>query len=424
MIETNTLHSRSILAGYDPARLREGKVLVVGLGALGQNVVQNLALLGIGQMILVDFDTFEDHNATRSPFYPTAAEAKRFGLGKAVVVAHRVASIGTARDLRVYYSSSLIQVLGDGLVRWADLVLAAVDNLTARAWLAERCRLHGKPMIEGGFSGPDFNLSAFAAEPGTVCYRCGRPDRESSMSCTAYALAAEAAVIIPAIQTSAAVLAGYQAEQVAQLLHGRSDRLGYRSYGNVRRETLHTARLTVDPRCPGIHEPEPIIGNLPRMPANITVAGLVLQITQRFGGGTILLSEPAIPVNTCTRCKSVCRVRATESAWLATPLCIACGGPWLTATAFAPDSVRQIDTEDELSEDLAATLAHDLGLRPGACLIATLRDGRTGLLQVAGDVLSCVTRAIPTETHLPVAELADHLYSALSASSAFRVRLQ
>ena len=398
MTKTNTLHSRSILAGYDPERLHEGKVLVVGLGALGQNVVQNLALLGVGQLMLVDFDSFEDHNATRSPFYPTALEAARFGLGKAIVVAHRAVSIGTARDRRVYYSSSLIQVLGDGVVRWADLILAAVDNLTARAWLAERCRLHGKPMIEGGFYGPEFNLSAFAGEPGSVCYRCGRPDRESSMSCTAYALASEAAAIVPAIQTSAAVLAGYQAEQVAQLLHGRLDRLGYRSYGNVRRETLHTAQLTVEPGCPGIHEPQSVIGTLPEVPAKITVAGLFLQITQRFGGGTILLSEPAIPVNTCTRCKTVCRVRATESAWLASPRCIACGGPWPTSTAFAPNSVRQIDTEDELSEDLAVTPARDLGLRPGASLVVTLRDGRTGLLQIAGDALTCVKRAIPADT--------------------------
>ena len=104
MTKTDILHSRSILAGYDPERLHEGKVLVVGLGALGQNVVQNLALLGVGQLMLVDFDSFEDHNATRSPFYPTALESARFGLGKAIVVAHRAVSIGTARDRRVYYS--------------------------------------------------------------------------------------------------------------------------------------------------------------------------------------------------------------------------------------------------------------------------------------------------------------------------------
>src|SRR6202012_2500575 len=229
---------------------------------LGQNVVQNLSLLGIGQLMLVDFDTFEGHNATRSPFFPTRAEVDRLGRGKAAVVAHRAAQASTAGEPAVYYSADLIQALGDGAISWADIVVAAVDSMTARAWLAERCRLIGRPMVEGGFSGPDFNLSAFSAAAGTVWYPCGRPARESSMSCTAYALAAEKAHVVPAIQTSAAVLGGYQAEQVVQLVHGRLGRLGQRSYGNVRRETLQTAQLTVNDQCPGIHGPEPVIGTV------------------------------------------------------------------------------------------------------------------------------------------------------------------
>jgi hypothetical protein len=134
------------------------------------------------------------------------------------------------------------------------------------------------------------------------------------------------------------------------------------------------------------------------MPTETTVAELLLKITRHFGGGKILLSEPAIPANACTKCKALCRVRATESAWLANPQCIVCGGPWPPSTSFAPDSVRQIDTDDELSEDLADTVARDLGLRPGASLTVTLRNGRTGLIQIAGDAITCVKQAIPTST--------------------------
>jgi adenylyltransferase/sulfurtransferase len=392
------LHSRAVLSGHDPERLRAGKVLVTGLGALGQNVVQNLALLGVGRMMLVDFDVFEQHNAAHSPFYPTSVDVARFGLGKAAVVAHRAASIGTAGDLAVYYAPNLIQVLGDGAISWSDLVVSTVDNLTARAWLAERCRLLGKPMVEGGFAGPNFNLSAFAATPGSTCYRCGRPERESSMSCAAYALAADATAIVPAIQTSAAVLAGYQAEQVVQLLQGKVDRLGYRSYGNVRSETLRTALLPVNSDCPGIHAPEPVIGTVADVRENTTVADLVATIIRRFGGGKILLSEPAILTTRCTRCRTDCRVRATESAWLADPRCTTCDGSWPPAQAFAPDCVRQIDTDDDLSEDLAATLTQALGLRAGASLTVALKDGRTGLLRIAGDVLECTELATTMAT--------------------------
>jgi molybdopterin/thiamine biosynthesis adenylyltransferase len=391
------LHSRSVLAGYDPALLAEGKILVVGLGALGQNVVQNLSLLGVGQLMLVDFDTFEGHNATRSPFYPTRAEVARLGRGKAAIVAHRAAQASTAADPAVYYSDDLIQVLGDGAISWADVVVAAVDSMTARAWLAERCRLLGRPMVEGGFSGPDFNLSAFAATAGAVCYRCGRPDRESSMSCTAYALAAEADHIVPAIQTSAAVLGGYQAEQVVQLLHGHLSRLGQRSYGNVRRETLQTALLAADDGCPGIHFPEARLGKIDDLGAAATLADLLRAVAAQFGSASLQLSEPVIPNLSCTSCKTPCLVQAPESSWLVAPRCTECGGPWPRTEVFAPDSVTKIDTSDQLADELASTPLARIGLRGGAAVVATVGDGRSGLLRVAGDILDCVERAVPAD---------------------------
>lgn len=391
------LHSRSVLAGYDPALIAEGKVLVVGLGALGQNVVQNLSLIGIGQLMLVDFDTFERHNATRSPFYPTRAEVARHGRAKAAVVAHRAAQASTASTPAVYYSADLIQVLGDGAISWADIVVVAVDSMTARAWLAERCRLLGRPMLEGAFSGPDFNLSAFAATAGTVCYRCGRPDRESSTSCTAYALAAERANIVPAIQTTAAALGGYQAEQAVQLLHGQLDRLGRRSYGNVRRESLQTALLTVHDRCPGIHFPEPFIGTVHNLGTASTLADFIGAVTDQFGPAGLQLSEPVISNLSCTKCMKPCLVQAAESSWLVSPRCTECGGPWQRIQHFAPDHVMKIDTSDQLTDELASTLLANIGLRPGSSISATLADGRFGLLRIAGDILGCVQRAIPVD---------------------------
>lgn len=392
------LHSRSVLAGYEPELLSAGKVLVVGLGALGQNLTQNLALLGVGQLMLVDFDAFEGHNATRSPFFPTRAEVARLGPGKAAIVAHRAAQASTAAAPAVYYSAELIQVLGDGAVSWADIVVAAVDSMAARAWLAERCRLLARPMVEGGFSGPGFNLSVFSASAGAVCYRCGRPERGSSMSCTMYARAAEEARIVPAIQTSAAVLGGYQAEQVVQLLHGRLDRLGQRSYGDVRRETLATARLSPDDQCPGIHNPEPVLGVVDGLGPAPVVGDLAAAVADRFGSATLQLAEPVIPNMSCTSCTAPCRVQATESSWLAAPRCTECGGPWPRTDVFAPDSAMKIGTADRLSDELGGTPLASIGLRAGASVAATLGDGRSGLLRIAGSILDHVDRAAPSAT--------------------------
>ena len=241
------LFSRAQLAGYDPEFLHRAKVGVVGLGALGQNTAQDLALSGIGNLALVDDDEFEPHNATRSPFYPTPSEQRRFGLAKAPNVAHRMSQVSTAPASEVCFESDIIESVGDGLIRWADVVVSAVDSVRARCWLAERARIHGKPMVEAGFSGPRFNLACFSGHEGDVCYRCSAPPRESSASCTQYALAAEAAAIIPAIQTTAATLGGYQAEHVIRILHGKDDRFGLQVYGDIRQCKMQTAELPLNP---------------------------------------------------------------------------------------------------------------------------------------------------------------------------------
>ena len=400
MTTLDALHSRSILAGYNPELLANARVSVIGLGALGQNVVQNLALLGIGHLLLVDFDNFEAHNATRSPFYPSQREIAELGKGKAAVVAHQAALVSTAMDPEVYYSDHMVQVLGDGAIEWADVVVAAVDSINARAWLAERCRILGKPMVEGGFSGADFNISVFSPAGGAVCYRCGHPEKDSSVSCTLYALEAEALGIVPAIQTSAAVVGGYQAEQTVQILHGLQERFGYRSYGNIRSLAVSTALLPVDPECPssryGRHHPLPVIGTLPETSTDDRLADLAARIEDQFGRATILLPEYAVITQYCTRCKrTMCRVQAAEAAWLADPRCVNCGGPWPPSDAASPEGKEALMVTEEMSEALQNTCAFDLGLRGGSSIEALTDDGKAGILRVAGSVL---TYAISAQT--------------------------
>jgi adenylyltransferase/sulfurtransferase len=398
---TEELHSRSIAAGYDPEILRAAKVLVAGLGAVGQNVVQALALFGVGRLLLVDHDVFVEHNATRSPFYPTEAEAARLGRGKAAVVAHKAAVASTAADGRIYYAPSLVQELGDGAVRWADVVVAAVDTMNARAWLAERCRLLGRPMVEGGMLGADFNLAVFTTTAGAACYRCGIPNRESSMSCAAYTREAERAAVVPAIQTTAQVLAGYQVAAATELLHGTFDNYGTRFHGTTRLSASgwRISRLPPNPRCPGEHQPLPVIASVGHLDSRATVQDLVAEISAAapLRGATITLAEPVISSANCTQCDSPCSVRALESRWLVNPRCADCGGPWPVTDEDEdePDCQLDINTADQLPEELACVPLRDIGVRAGSSLVATLRDGQRGLLQLDGDILAYVERAAP-----------------------------
>jgi molybdopterin/thiamine biosynthesis adenylyltransferase len=382
---SDAINSRSVRAGYDPRVVADARIVVAGLGALGQNIVQTLTLTGAGHLVLIDCDGFEEHNATRSPFYPTRGEQARYGSRKAYSVARHAFLSSTCEHPEVLYADSTLQRLGDGCIRSADVVVAAVDNVKARAWIAERARLHGKPVVEGGFSGPEFNFSTFAGTAGATCYRCQNPVAESSASCTQYALQAERQQIIPAIQATAAVLGGFMAEQVMNVLHDRTADVGRRFYGHTRQPRLASPELVAAPECPGEHYPLPARRLLPPQPDLRTLADLQITLRKCDLTGWIGFAEPIVLAAACTRCAAVCRVRAMESSWLLAPRCTDCGGTWPAVSTSGPGLVRMLDITSELDEETADVLLADLGICPGGCLLIEPEDEPRYLLEIPGD---------------------------------------
>ena len=54
--DDDRFHRFRLITWWDQEKLRDAKVLVVGAGALGNEIVKNLALLGIGNILIADLD--------------------------------------------------------------------------------------------------------------------------------------------------------------------------------------------------------------------------------------------------------------------------------------------------------------------------------------------------------------------------------
>ena len=67
---------------FNISRIQSAKVLVVGAGAIGNEVLKNLALLGIGNIFIFDRDTIEMSNLSRSILYRASdsGRPKAFGI--------------------------------------------------------------------------------------------------------------------------------------------------------------------------------------------------------------------------------------------------------------------------------------------------------------------------------------------------------
>lgn len=71
-----------LIPWWDQDRLKNATIMVVGAGAIGNELVKNLTLLGIGKILIFDMDSIESTNLTRSILF----RAKDVGRNKAVTL--------------------------------------------------------------------------------------------------------------------------------------------------------------------------------------------------------------------------------------------------------------------------------------------------------------------------------------------------
>jgi adenylyltransferase/sulfurtransferase len=71
---------------WDQEKLRAASVMVVGAGAIGNEVLKNLALIGVGNIWVVDCDDIEDSNLTRSILFrrDDCGQSKAVAAGRAL----------------------------------------------------------------------------------------------------------------------------------------------------------------------------------------------------------------------------------------------------------------------------------------------------------------------------------------------------
>jgi molybdopterin/thiamine biosynthesis adenylyltransferase len=129
-------------------RLFRSKVVVIGCGGLGGYILEQLARLGVGEIVAVDPDIFEEHNLNRQLLSTPAA----LGRVKVEVAAERIAEVNPAVTLRPV-RTLLDRDNGSALLSGADCVVDAVDNVTARLELEGICEELQIPLVHGAIAG-------------------------------------------------------------------------------------------------------------------------------------------------------------------------------------------------------------------------------------------------------------------------------
>jgi adenylyltransferase/sulfurtransferase len=208
-----------LIPWWDQAKIAACRVLVVGAGALGNEILKNLALLGFRHVVVVDIDRIEESNLSRTVLY------RKEDLGELKVTAAARAYRSILEDAIVQpLDANILYECGLGLFLWSDIVLAGLDNREARLWINRSAWKTGRPWIDGAIEG--INGVARVFLPGQPpCYECtlGEIDwaiLEKRMSCNLLAHRADAGGKVPTTPTISSVIAGMEVQEAVKLLHG------------------------------------------------------------------------------------------------------------------------------------------------------------------------------------------------------------
>ena len=147
-------------------RLKNSRVLIVGVGGLGSPVALYLAAAGGGTLGLVDFDEVDITNLQRQILHGT----EEIGKPKLESAKKRISSVNPNVQI-VKHSCRLDSHNALEIMQNYDVVVDGTDNFPTRYLVNDACVLLGKPNVYGSIFRWEGQVSVFAKDEGP-CYRC------------------------------------------------------------------------------------------------------------------------------------------------------------------------------------------------------------------------------------------------------------
>lgn len=209
----------TLLSWFKKEKVNNARVLVAGAGALGNEVIKDLTLFGVGHIFVVDFDRIELSNLTRSVlFREEDAYAHRF---KADVAAERAMEINP--QIRVTpIVGNLFSEVGLALYKSVDVIIGCLDSRLARYQLNRMAMRANKTWIDGSIENLTGVVKVYT--PGISCYECGLSREEFNIimlrtGCADVVRSQTSQGRVATTPISASIVGAVQAQEAMKVIH-------------------------------------------------------------------------------------------------------------------------------------------------------------------------------------------------------------
>lgn len=209
----------TLLSWFKKEKVKNARVLVAGAGALGNEVVKNLALFGVGHIYVCDFDQIEISNLTRSVLF--REEDAYNHAYKAEIVAKRAKEINPQIEVTPIVGN-LFSEVGFGLYKAVDVIIGCLDSRIARYQLNRLSLRAEKTWIDGSIENLTGVVKVYT--PGVSCYECGLSREEFNnimlrTGCADVVRTQTSAGRVATTPISASIIGAMQVQEAMKVIH-------------------------------------------------------------------------------------------------------------------------------------------------------------------------------------------------------------
>jgi molybdopterin/thiamine biosynthesis adenylyltransferase/DNA-binding transcriptional regulator YhcF (GntR family) len=312
-LHTDRLGTFEFISWWEREKVQNARVLVVGAGALGNDVIKNLALMGVGHIFIIDFDTIEAANLGRSVLFRESDNHR----SKAEVAAARAKALNPQVHVQ-YLNGDVTTQLGLGVFRRMDVVIGCLDNREARLAVNRFCYWMNKPWVDGAIQELLGLARVFVPGQG-ACYECTLTEqalRDLSLRYSCPLLARQNVLLgkVPTTPTIASIIGGIQSQEALKLINGMPVEPGKVIHYNGMVNEMHTTAYVAREDCES-HWTYGEVIELPARAERTTLEDMLRIARADLGPEAIIeLDQELITTLKCSTCQTVEQVLKPLSA--------------------------------------------------------------------------------------------------------------
>lgn len=381
-LESNVFDRQERIDWWSQDKVVNAKIMVIGAGAIGNETLKNLALLGVRNIFVVDFDTISKSNLSRTVLF----RSSDVGLKKSEIAAKRTRELCLSENSNIdWFHGDVVWDLGTGIYREMDLVLGCLDNIETRFHVNRQCMLAQTPWIDAGIMELGVRVTPYlASEP--PCYECGmtKEQREAirkRYSCDDFKRAMFQEGKIPTVQIASSIASAIQVQEAMKYLCGQQIQWGKAIYYQGKINDFDVNQIPIKPECAA----HVTYGQITSLPIQSTIRLReflsMLSETQFSGEKTTLTLEADRYMIISTRCRSCGEIiefyRPAFRIFDSETVCRKCNDKGIEVSQFDPNVRSEKKTVSEFDLDQTESRILDMTLQElGVPLwhIVTIKD--------------------------------------------------